>query len=209
MSKLYFFYGCMGSSKTAQALMMGYNFQDQGKKVYFVKPSLDTREIHSIMRSRIGLQADCYIWSPDMYLHNLFGLNEAFPELDPDVIIVDEAQFLTRQQVDWLEHTAHAAFPAQVFCFGLRTNFRRELFEGSKRLLEIADKIKEIKTMCICGQKAKYNARFDADGRVLTEGPDILIGGDNTYKALCGSCYEVFQGHSIYDHYPRLRERFQ
>lgn len=178
MSKLYFKYGTMGSSKTAQALMCRFNYITKGFNVLLVKPSTDTRSPK--VKSRIGLEADCEI----------IGLDESFFDLFkqhiPDVIIVDECQFLTETQVNELKELT-AKIP--VLCFGLLTNFQTKLFEGSKRLIELADSISEIKSVCKCGKKATLNARL-INGKVITSGPEILIGADETYEGRCYWCYK-------------------
>ncbi|MBO5885012.1 MAG: thymidine kinase [Clostridia bacterium] len=178
MSKLYFKYGTMGSSKTAQALMCRFNYITKGFNVLLVKPSTDTRSPK--VKSRIGLEADCEI----------IGNNESFFDLfkqhNPQVIIVDECQFLTETQVDELKELT-AQIP--VLCFGLLTNFKTKLFEGSKRLIELADSISEIKSVCKCGKKAIINARL-INGEVVVDGPEILIGADETYEGRCYWCYK-------------------
>jgi len=187
MSKLYFKYGVMGSSKTAQALMCKFNYEQQGFDVLLLKPILDTRDIGStgeiITKSRIGLESPCLTFGRDENLYKLvFNVNQ-FRE--KSIVIVDECQFLSREQVDQLKEVS-ALIP--VLCYGLLTNFKTELFEGSKRLVEIAESLMEIKFVCSCGRKATINGRF-IDGKLVTEGEEILIGKEDFYRPLCYNCY--------------------
>ena len=185
MAKLYFKYGAMGSSKTAQALITKYNYEENGLKVWLIKPSADTRDGEQILRSRIGLEAAVEVIPPET---DIYARYLGVRELNCDVIIVDECQFLTEAQIDQLraivdEHNI------PVMCFGLRTDFRSTLFSGSHRLFEVADTITEIKAICDCGAKATTNARIDADGYVVTEGAQLLLGGNDRYIAMCHKCW--------------------
>ncbi len=184
MAKLYFKYGVMGSSKTAQALITKFNYEERGMEVWLIKPMVDNRDGEQMVRSRIGLSSPAYVL-PDQ--ENVY---ESYLRLTKkiDVIIVDEAQFLSEAQVDQLSLVV-IEFNIPVLCFGLRTDFRTKMFPGSKRLLEIADSITEIKTICACGKKATVNVRMDAQGRIITEGEQILIGGNDTYTPMCYQCY--------------------
>ena len=186
MSKLYFKYGVMGSSKSAQALMCKFNYEQQGFEVLLLKPSIDTRDANEgklVVKSRIGLSGECTTFDKEENLYKLVFNKNLFR--DNCVVIVDECQFLTRTQVDELKEVS-TKIP--VICYGLLTDFRTELFEGSKRLVEIAESLMEIKSVCSCGKKATVNARF-VDGKLTTDGDVILIGGDETYKPLCYNCY--------------------
>lgn len=186
MSKLYFKYGVMGSSKSAQALMCKFNYEQQGFEVLLLKPSIDTRDANEgkvVVKSRIGLSGECLTFDKEENLYKLVFNKNLFR--DNCVVIVDESQFLTRAQVDELKEVS-TKIP--VICYGLLTDFRTELFEGSKRLVEIAESLMEIKSVCSCGKKATVNARF-VDGKLTTDGDVILIGGDETYKPLCYNCY--------------------
>lgn len=183
MAKLYFKYGAMGSSKTANALITKFNYEERGMKVWLIKPSTDTRDGEATVRSRIGLSADAYVVA-----HNV-NLFEKFAELtDCNVIIADECQFFTAEQIDQLRRIVDE-LDIPVLCFGLRTDFLTHTFPGSHRLFEVADSITEIKTICECGKKAIVNARIDGEGRVLTAGGQILIGGNDSYIAMCHSCW--------------------
>lgn len=183
MAKLYFKYGTMGSSKTAQALITKYNYEENGMTVWMVKPSADQRDGEIILRSRVGLQSPAEVIAPEADIKELFAHRDK-----TDVIIVDECQFLTREQIDQLRDIVDV-FNIPVICFGLRTDFRSTLFSGSHRLFEVADTITEIKAICDCGAKATTNARIDADGYVVTEGAQLLLGGNDRYIAMCHKCW--------------------
>ena len=184
MAKLYFKYGAMGSSKTAQALITKYNYEENDLKVWLIKPSADIRDGAKVLRSRIGLEAQVEPIAPDVDIRARFQGGKARVS---DVIIVDECQFLTEKQIDQLraivdEHNV------PVICFGLRTDFQTRLFPGSRRLMEVADTIQEIKTICDCGAKATVNARIN-DGYIVTEGAQVVLGGNDCYIAMCHKCY--------------------
>lgn len=185
MAKLYFKYGAMGSSKTAQALITKYNYEENDLNVWLIKPSADTRDGQQLLRSRIGLEAMVEVIPPDMDIYARFQQNRAD---SCDVIIVDECQFLTRQQIDQLRAIVND-FNIPVMCFGLRTDFQTKLFPGSLRLMEVADSILEIKTICDCGAKATVNARIDGKGHIVTEGAQVVLGGNDSYIAMCHKCY--------------------
>ena len=184
MAKLYFKYGAMGSSKTAQALITKYNYEENDMKVWLLKPSADTRDGVSILRSRIGLQAEVEIATPDANIYDRFVAGHVGK---CDAVIVDECQFLTPEQIDQLRQIVDD-FNVPVMCFGLRTDFQTHLFPGSHRLMELADAIEEIKTMCDCGAKATVNARIN-DGYIVTEGAQVGLGGNDCYIAMCHRCY--------------------
>lgn len=187
MAKLYFKYGAMGSSKTAQALMCKFNYEQKGFKVYIFKPIVDNRKVidgKSVIYSRIGLSSSCNEF--DKVFSFLGYKNSQIKDVEKSVIIVDECQFLTKKQVEELKDISQAL---PVICYGLLTNFKTELFEGSKRLVELAESLQEIKSICRCGRKATINARL-SNGKILLEGEEILIGGDECYEGLCYSCYK-------------------
>jgi len=184
MAKLYFKYGAMGSSKTAQALITKYNYEENDMKVWLLKPSADTRDGASILRSRIGLQAEVEIATPDANIYDRYVAEHVGK---CDAVIVDECQFLTPDQIDQLRAIVDD-YNVPVMCFGLRTDFRTHLFPGSLRLMELADAIEEIKTMCDCGTKATVNARIN-DGYIVTEGAQVVLGGNDCYIAMCHRCY--------------------
>ena len=184
MAKLYFKYGAMGSSKTAQALITKYNYEENDMKVWLIKPSADTRDGVQILRSRIGLAAAVEVMAPEMNVYEIFR-NTRMGKCD--VVIVDECQFLTEAQIDQLRAIVNEC-NVPVICFGLRTDFQTRLFPGSRRLMELADCIEEIKTMCDCGAKATVNARIN-DGYIVTEGAQVVLGGNDSYIAMCHRCY--------------------
>ncbi len=184
MAKLYFKYGAMGSSKTAQALITKYNYEENDLNVWLIKPSADTRDGADVIRSRIGLEAKCQVIHPDSDVYQLFCRTQAG---SCTVIIVDECQFLTEAQVEQLRAIVDD-YNIAVLCFGLRTDVLTRLFPGSRRLMELADCIEEIKTMCDCGTKATVNARI-SDGYIVTEGAQVVLGGNDSYIAMCHRCY--------------------
>ena len=184
MAKLYFKYGAMGSSKTANALITKFNYEERGMKVWLIKPALDDRNGVTKVHSRIGIQADAFVVSPEIDLVREYEAREGI-----HAIIADECQFFTSEQIDQLRRIVDV-YDVPVLCFGLRTDFMTNLFDGSRRLFEVADSITEIKTICTCGKKAIVNARIDGDGRVLVEGGQILIGGNDAYVAMCHSCWK-------------------
>ena len=185
MAKLYFKYGAMGSSKTAQALITKYNYEENGLQVWLLKPSADMRDGAQILRSRIGLEARVEIIGPSEDIYTCFRERK---QGSCDVIIVDECQFLEPEQVDQLRAIVDD-YNLPVMCFGLRTDFQCRLFGGSRRLMEVADTILEIKTICDCGAKATVNARVDADGYIVTQGQQLLLGGNDSYLAMCHQCW--------------------
>ena len=185
MPKLYFKYGAMGSSKTAQALITKFNYEERGMRVLLLKPATDTREAEGVISSRVGLSSPCVTVSEGEDLFALF-LSE---KPRPDVVIADESQFFTAKQVDGLRAVVDE-YNVPVLCFGLRTDFTTRLFSGSARLFEVADSIAEIKTICSCGAKATVNARLGASGRVVVHGEKIVIGGNEKYIAMCHKCWQ-------------------
>ena len=184
MAKLYFKYGAMGSSKTANALITKFNYEERGMKVWLIKPALDTRDGADVVRSRIGLEATAYAITPELDVFEEFKAAGDF-----HVVIADECQFFTAKQIDGLRRIVDE-LDIPVLCFGLRTDFLTHTFEGSHRLFEVADSISEIKTICECGNKAIVNARIDEGGKVVTEGGQILLGGNDSYIAMCHACWK-------------------
>lgn len=181
--KMYFFYGVMGSSKTAIALMKKFNFEEHGKKVILAKPSIDLRDGENILKSRIGLESEAVVLSRgESFQEKIYNLDIY------DVIITDESQFFTENQIEELRRLADRRFI--VMCYGLKTDFMSKLFEGSKRLLELADCIREIPTPCFCGKKAILNLKINGDD-VVTEGEQIDLGGDEKYLPMCHFCYSA------------------
>ena len=205
MSKLYFKFGAMGSSKTANALMTRFNYLEKNHSVWLVKPQTDTRDdyadesgnIITVVKSRIGLSAAANVIKESDDITSLFktavadiAVNDQLAKTDKiDVIICDECQFFTEEQIDQLKYIAEND-NIPVICFGLRSDFRTKLFPGSKRLFEIADSISEVKSVCDCGKKAIVNARFDGNGNIVTDGAQVDIGGNEKYKSMCWSCWQ-------------------
>ena len=184
MAKLYFKYGAMGSSKTAQALITKFNYEERGMRVWLIKPATDVRDGAQTLSSRIGLSASCRAIDKGEVIGEVLdtetkGIN---------VIIADESQFFTEKQIDELRAIVNER-DIPVLCFGLRTDFLTHLFPGSKRLLEIADELSEIKTMCECGKKATVTARIDNAGKIVTAGRQVVLGGNDRYVAMCHKCF--------------------
>lgn len=184
MSKLIFRYGVMNSAKTSNALMTKYNFEERGRKVLLVKPATDIRDGKGILKSRCGLESKAIFF--EQLDDEVLG--------DFDILIVDEVQFLTRNNIEYLLYIVDK-LGITAFCYGLRTDFKGELFEGSKYLLAWADKIEELKTICWCGCKATNQARIDSEGNVLREGEQLELGGNDKYISLCRKHFrnEVFE----------------
>ena len=205
MSKLYFKFGAMGSSKTANALMTRFNYLEKNHSVWLIKPQTDTRDdytdesgkIVTVVKSRIGLEAPANVIKDNADITELFKtasadivINDTVVKTQKiDVIICDECQFFTEDQIDQLKYIAENE-NVPVICFGLRSDFRTKLFPGSKRLFEIADSITEVKSICECGKKAIVNARFDGNGNIVTDGAQVDIGGNEKYKSMCWSCWQ-------------------
>lgn len=205
MSRLYFKFGAMGSSKTANALMTRFNYLEKNHSVWLVKPQTDTRDdyadengnIVTIVKSRIGLSAPANVIKESDNITQLFKtamadivISDTITKTNKiDVIICDECQFFTEEQIDQLKYIAETS-DIPVICFGLRSDFRTKLFPGSKRLFEIADSITEVKSICECGKKAIVNARFDGNGNIVTDGAQVDIGGNEKYKSMCWSCWQ-------------------
>ena len=184
MAKLYFKYGAMGSSKSAQALITRFNYLEQGMTVWLIKPSTDTRDGADVIRSRIGLSCQAQSITPEQDIEAAYRAAGAH-----DVIIADEAQFFTPAQIDDLR-TLVDTEDLPVLCFGLRTDFLTHFFPGARRLMELADSLTEIKTVCACGRKATVNARIDGNGRIVTQGDQVFLGGNDSYIAMCHQCWK-------------------
>ena len=184
MVKLYFRYGSMGSSKSAQALITRFNYEERGMKAWLIKPAMETRDGATAIRSRVGLE---YEATPIKECDNIYEMVKQREHTD--VIIADESQFFSAEQIDQLRKIVDD-LSIPVLCYGLRTDFTTHLFTGSKRLFELADSISEIKTICSCGEKAIVNARISSEGYALTEGETIMMGGNESYIALCHRCWK-------------------
>ena len=182
MAKLFFRHGAMGSSKTANALMVEYNYYERGKKALLLKPRLDNRDGEAVIKSRMGLSKEC------KFVEDLTEMSD--DEIRTyDCIIVDEAQFCKKSDIELFIHIVDD-LGISVICYGLRTDFQRIPFEGSTWLLAWADVIEEIKTVCWCGQGAQCNTRIDGEGHVIKTGEQILLGANDKYVALCRRHYK-------------------
>ena len=177
MAKLYFRYGVMGSSKTANALMVRYNYEERGQIALLVKPEVDKRDGARFVASRAGLSHPC------IYFSELRAMSDEKIR-GYACVIVDEAQFLTKEEVQFLTHLVDDV-NVPVICYGLRADFQGNFFPGSQELMACADIIEEIKTICWCGKKATCNARFDAEGRVTRVGDQVMLGANDRYIGLC------------------------
>lgn len=184
MAKLYFYYGAMGSCKTATLLTTAFNYEERGQSALILKPAIDKRDGSLTIRSRVGLERECILLNDfkDKYINDSTVIRS-------DVILVDEAQFASKEEIDFLSDIVDK-HNIPVICYGLRIDFRGLLFEGSKRLFEIADNIIELKTMCWCGRKATFNARYDENG-ILRDGDQVLLGSNSKYTALCREHYKL------------------
>lgn len=186
-------YGSMSSGKTLKLLSTAFNLEENGIQIMVLKPSLDTRDGEGVIRSRAGLERKCVMIDEDVNLYKAIKAyrNVLASQLETlKWVIVDEAQFLTEEQVDQLSDVVDF-LDINVMCFGLRTDFQSKLFPGSKRLFEIADDLEEIKSSCECGEKkSSINARFDENGEIVTEGSQVEIGGNDKYKAICRKCWK-------------------
>lgn len=190
-NKLYFYHGPMGSAKTLKLLTTAYNFEENGIPFMVLKPSLDTRDGEGVISSRVGLQRECAMVSPT---DDIFAAVSAYNNMMVSTltklewILVDECQFLSEEQVNQLARIVDE-LNINVMCFGLRADFESKVFPGSKRLFEIADTIEEVKSRCSCGRKAIVNARFNEKKEIVTQGEQIVVGGNDIYKPLCRKCW--------------------
>ena len=181
----------MEAGKSAMLLIEAYNFEKRGINILCMKPSLDNRESIDKISSRIGIEKECFTLFPyyDVYKIVKKIVSQKTDNGKPlQWILVDESQFLTTEQVEQFRAIVDD-FDINVLCYGLRTDFQTHLFEGSRRLFELADDINELKISCSCGRKAIFNARFNENGELVTSGEQILIGGEDKYKPMCSKCY--------------------
>ena len=188
MGKLYFRYGTMGSAKTAMLLTQAYNFEERGMRYLCMKPIIDDREKDNVIRSRIGIERKCEWIYPDTDIYAVIKQLYESTHIVKNWILIDEAQFLSASQVDQLARIVDD-YGTNVVCYGLRTDFQSHMFEGSRRLFELADSIDEVKSTCSCGRKTIINARIDSTGQIVTDGEQVEIGGDDKYVALCRRCW--------------------
>ena len=182
MAKLYFYYSAMNAGKTTNLLQSRHNYAERGMNTLVIKPRIDSRSGENRVRSRIGLEAEAVDVDPSI---NLLDLVKNASETQPiDCVLVDEAQFLSADQVDQLTEVVDA-LSIPVLAYGLRTDFLGALFEGSRQLLALSDELREIKTVCHCGRKATMVVRFDGEGQPMHSGDQIQIGGNETYVSMC------------------------
>lgn len=194
--KLYFRYGAMNSGKSTNLLQAAYNYEERGQKAIIAKPTIDTKD--EMVSSRLGVKRKV-----DLYIHPETNVYQAFEELNHkilteeshkvDCLIVDEAQFLTRGQVNDLFMIA-VSLNVPVLAYGIRSDFQGNAFPGSMRLLEIAHSLEELKTICRCGQKALFNGRRIGGEYVRSGGQVAIDDGSVEYESLCGQCYLKFVG---------------
>ena len=182
MAKLYFYYSSMNAGKSTTLLQSDFNYRERGMATMLWTAAVDTRYGSGRIASRIGLEAQAHLFEPGVDLYAAVARQHEATPLS--CVLVDEAQFLTRDQV-WQLAAVADALGIPVLCYGLRTDFRGDLFEGSAHLLGLADTLTEIKTVCDCGRKATMNLRVDMQGRAIQHGDQTDIGGNDRYVALC------------------------
>lgn len=191
--KLRFISGVMGSSKSLRLLVTAHDFDEKHIPILVIKPSIDTRDGAEVVKSRVGLERECVSIDSTVNIYKAVNdmnhIRMAQMERPIEWILVDECQFLTEEQVDQLSDIVDY-LGIDVICYGLRTDFRSRLFPATKRLFEVADSFEEIKTLCDCGKRASINARISPGGPIITDGNQILVGGDDTYKAMCRKCWK-------------------
>lgn len=182
MAQLYFYYSSMNAGKSTALLQSAYNYQERGMNPFILSAALDDRYGTGKVTSRIGLAADAQLFNGTDNLYSILKIKHEDPHID--CILIDESQFLTREQVKQLTQVVdHLNIP--ILCYGIRTDFRGELFPGSQYLLAWADKLIELKTVCHCGRKATMVVRTDAHGNVIKDGEQVVIGGNDRYQSLC------------------------
>ncbi len=182
MSKLYFRYAAMNAGKSTHLLQAAYNYEERGMRVRLFTAALDNRSGVGLIGSRLGLTRQVETFGPDT------EFDSAWVGEGVACLLLDEAQFLTPDQVRQLHRLAHQ-HPVPVLCYGLRSDFRGDPFPGSIMLLALADALEEMKTICACARKASMNLRIDAEGRRVKDGEQVLIGGNDRYRAVCPSCF--------------------
>lgn len=187
MAKLYYIYGPMNVSKSASLLMKAHSFESNGIPFACIKSSIDDRDGSNTIKSRVGIERECISIKPTDDVYRIF---KTYNDVNNPLkwILVDESQFLTIEQVDQLAKIVDT-LNINVMCYGLRTDFKANLFDGSKRLFELADNVEEMKVSCRCGRKAIINARIDDNGNIIKEGEQIMTGGNERYVTMCRKCY--------------------
>ena len=182
MAKLYFSYSAMNAGKSTTLLQASHNYRERGMETYLLTAALDNRSGVGVIGSRIGLKQDAETYEPGDDLYE--RVEREVKERNVACVFVDEAQFLTEEQV-WQLARAADRLGVPVMCYGLRTDFQGKLFPGSAALLALADNLREIRTICWCGRKATMVVRLGDDGRILEEGDQVAIGGEESYISLC------------------------
>lgn len=201
MAKLYFRYGAMGCSKTANALMVAFNYEEKGLKPLVLKPKMENRDGAKIIKSRIGLSRECAFVEDYIF----YDENETFNKVvEYDCIIVDEVQFCTVAQVEMLANIVNK-LKVPVICYGLKTDFLLKMFPASQRLWELTNPTEreKLRTVCWCGDGAECNTRLDENGNVVRSGSQIMLGGNESYTSLCMKHY--YAGNIG----PKMRAKFQ
>ena len=182
MAKLYFYYSSMNAGKSTSLLQSAYNYQERGMTPLLLTAEIDNRYSVGKVTSRIGLEAAAHLFNQD---NNLFEMVSEQNENETiDCVLIDESHFLSKEQVKQLGQVVDT-LDIPVLCYGIRTDFRGELFPGSKHLLAWADNLNELKTVCHCGRKATMVVRLDRDGKVVSDGDQVVIGGNNQYQSMC------------------------
>jgi thymidine kinase len=186
VSKLYFRYAAMNAGKSTALLQAAYNYEERGMRVRLFTAALDNRSGLGLIASRLGLKREVETFGSDTEF-SAEGLDDGHPR-GLACLLIDEAQFLTPEQVRQLHRLAHTQ-RVPVLCYGLRSDFRGEAFPGSVALLTLADTLEEMKTICACARKASMNLRIDGLGRPVRQGEQVLIGGNDRYRAVCPTCF--------------------
>jgi thymidine kinase len=182
LAKLYFYYSSMNAGKSTSLLQSAYNYQERGMTPLLLTAEIDNRYSVGKVTSRIGLEAAAHLFNQD---NNLFEMVSEQNENETiDCVLIDESHFLSKEQVKQLGQVVDT-LDIPVLCYGIRTDFRGELFPGSKYLLAWADNLNELKTVCHCGRKATMVVRLDRDGKVVSDGDQVVIGGNNQYQSMC------------------------
>ncbi len=189
MAKLYFRYAAMNAGKSTALLQAAFNYEERGMRVVLLTAELDNRDGHGKVASRLGLSRDALTFNTTQFMAERIATAQQQAWISKlACVLIDEAQFLTRPQVEELHRWAHEN-RTPVMAYGLRSDFQGKAFEGSAALLVLSDDVEEMKTICDCGKKASMNARFDDEGNRIMQGSQVLIGGNMRYRALCPDCF--------------------
>lgn len=186
MARLFYRYSAMNAGKSTYLLQVAHNYNENGREVFLLTSALDGRDGFGVIASRIGLRRNAVTYSSDTNFHGL--LDGRLEEGVVACVLIDEAQFLTFEQVRQLHQWVHLR-GIPVMCFGIRSDFQGNPFPGSAALLTLADDLEEIRTICACGKRATMNIRTDENGVRIREGKQVLIGGNNRYRQVCARCF--------------------